>query len=54
MKTIYKITLYPALALLLGSCADLEMPADGRASYNDIFGQYERTSQYATLSLIHI
>lgn len=54
MKTIYKITLYPALALLLGSCADLEMPADGRASYNDIFGQYERTSQYATSCMAYV
>lgn len=47
MKTIHKITLYTALALMSASCADLDMPADGRATWHDIFGQYERTARYA-------
>lgn len=47
MKTFNKITLYAALAFISVSCADLEMPADGRASYKDIFGHYERTVIYA-------
>ncbi len=49
-----KILFLPLLALLAVSCADLDMPADGRATYKDIFGHYERTVVYANSCMGYI
>lgn len=45
MKTISKIFTLAAMALSLGSCADLDMDSDGRLQMKDIYSRFDRTNQ---------
>lgn len=43
---IFKITMVIAVFLGLASCADLDLPSDGRLTLNDIFKEYNTSRNY--------
>ena len=48
MKNLINILKFAVFGFCCSSCADLDIPSDGRVSLNEIFNRYERTSAYYT------
>lgn len=46
MKNLNKILAFLLLSTAMVSCADLDLPSDGRISYKDIFANYQKTKIY--------
>lgn len=50
MKNLYILTKILILALCMCACADLDLPNDGRISYQELFSSYSKIRNYYNLS----